>query len=431
MRRFAIIAALAISGVSSLGAQEIDLTYGRYFQDYYNPAWNQWVRRDVLSGGGNTLLPLRAGGLLLGSSQGSANFFWPDAGTRQTVGAVQYGQHGEQTQPLILSHAPAFSTGGGDVTDMVEQPDGKVIMVGELMLKACKTYPCPFGIARYNADGTLDTNFQIQSVSSGYRKVLLLPNGQILVGGDGYSLGNGIARLNTDGSLDSNFKLANVYVNQIYDMALASDGKILIAGLLNDGTYEKQNLLRLNSDGSLDKTFYAPVSAYSKGPNDIVRAVGIQNDGRIVIGGGFSSIQNVSQKAVARLLPDGRLDSSFVPPTQNISYVTSLLIRQNGRIMIGATFPSVGATPEKTALAQLLPTGALDPFFNRVDFGYCSYADGTCSEQMNDSVQAIKEDACGRVYTTGMGGNSARQDSSMHVYALAVRLSEKPSGICP
>ena len=117
---------------------------------------------------------------------------------------------------------------------------------------------------------------------------------------------NRIARLNTDGSLDTSFlnNLAGAN-SHIYSVSLLTNGQSLVAGdftVIN--RIAKNRFARLNADGSVDGWFLFRAA----GPNDFVQSIAVQNDGKILISGDFSSVNGVSRNQVARLL------TTYSPP---------------------------------------------------------------------------------------------------------------------
>src|SRR5262249_7397376 len=131
-------------------------------------------------------------------------------------------------------------------------------------------------VTRYNANGTLDTSFggtdtvytDVSGQSDKPYAVLVQPNGKIVVGGIG---GDGphfvweLARYNRDGSLDSGFGNGGKVVtdpspngayNEIWALALQSDGKILAVGDLElPGPNGVFAVARYNTNGTLDTQF--------------------------------------------------------------------------------------------------------------------------------------------------------------------------------
>ena len=140
------------------------------------------------------------------------------------------------------------------------------------------------GVHRLNSSGTLDLGFDagvFEEMGGVVSAAIELPNGQILIGGDFTSIAGHqqkyIALLNADGTVDTDFNLE--LDNSANDIILQSDNKILIGGGFgNVNTVPRGGIARLNSDGSLDSTFIP-------GESGIIRSIDIQSDGKVLIGG--------------------------------------------------------------------------------------------------------------------------------------------------
>src|SRR6202008_4577861 len=90
-------------------------------------------------------------------------------------------------------------------------------------------------------------------------------------------------------------------------MALQPDGKLLVAGYFTAiGGQGRNKIARLSVDGSADSAFDA-----NQNPNDFVSALGVQPDGKIVVGGPFTYISGKTRNHIARLNADGTLDAAF------------------------------------------------------------------------------------------------------------------------
>ena len=109
---------------------------------------------------------------------------------------------------------------------------------------------------------------------------------------------NCIARLNTDGSYDSTFNIGTGFDSAVQSVAIQQDGKIVVGGWFT--TYQgtvRNRIARLNADGSYDSTFNI-----GTGFNDAVFSVAIQQDGKIVVGGGFTTYQGTTRNRIAPLV---------------------------------------------------------------------------------------------------------------------------------
>lgn len=160
-------------------------------------------------------------------------------------------------------------------------------------------------------------------------------DGKTLIGGrftDVHGVArNDIARLHADGTVDLNFDIGSgvagsgpVFVNAL---ALQSDGKVVVAGrFLSVNGVDRTNIARLMPDGGVDSSF---VAAVAQGP---ISALLVQGDGRIIIGGQFSYFSGSWYENVTRLNQNGSLDASFNPRPNFLVY--ALAQKLNGDIVM-------------------------------------------------------------------------------------------------
>jgi len=252
---------------------------------------------------------------------------------------------GLHAQPGTLD--TAFDPGLGadnDVFTTAIQPDGKIIIGGQFTAYNGTTRN---RVARLNADGTLDTAFDPGSGANGIVQTSALqPDGKIIIGGEFTSYNgtprNRVARLNADGSLDTAFDPGSGANNTVLTSALQSDGKIIIGGAFTsfNGTAHRR-ITRLNADGSLDTSFDPGSGVNQPGffPK-FVATTAIQSDGKIIIGGRFTTYDGTNRISIARLNSDGSLDTSFNPAGGLNGTVFTTAIQPDGKIIIGGTFTS-------------------------------------------------------------------------------------------
>jgi uncharacterized delta-60 repeat protein len=290
----------------------------------------------------------------------------------------------------------------GSVREIAVGADGKSVITGDFT--KVNGVPRP-GIARLNADGTIDAVFSPSGTGFDglVRSVVVQADGKVIAGGDfsGYNGGSqaGIVRFNADGSVDSAFDPAILPAGGVWAVAVRADGKILIGGTFNfvDST-AKAKIALLNSDGSLDTSFNTLLG----GTSPQVNALFVQGDGKIMVGGIFSGVNGFSRNDLVRLnsdgtldttfnagsisftayvsqLPDGRymvqggngglkrlvstgaVDNTFTSP--NAGYLDAIQPAAGGTVLIGGDFTTVNGTAKKH-LARLLPDGSLDTLFN-------------------------------------------------------------------
>lgn len=256
---------------------------------------------------------------------------------------------------------PLFATGPGyhdDVLDMALQPDAKLVVVGAFY--SVVGVPTR-GVARLDPAGNVDVSFKSGIGTDGdVYDVEIQADGKILIVGT-FTHFNGIpanrvARLNSDGTLDSSFSSGTGANSAVYAVAIRADGKILIGGRFSsfNGT-SRNSVARLNSDGSLDPSFVAPSSiSYSNG----VYAIASQGE-KVIIGGGFNT--SVGTRSLARLNADGSHDTSFIGTAAAGSIVRSVEF-QGSSILVGGDFSSMDGVT-RIAVARLGVNGSLDTSF--------------------------------------------------------------------
>lgn len=280
-----------------------------------------------------------------------------------------------QTYTINVTRAAATVTGdvdqtfnqsvNGEVFAAAYQLDGKLIIGGILQgfNGNLSTY---YGLARLNANGSLDTSFDPQPFGD-VDCILVLPNGKIVIAGNFTSLKpNGgtdiprshIALLNADGTVDMAF---NPNPNSsILGMALDANGDILISGgftaLQPNGAASpttRNYIARIHQDGTLDTSFNPNADA-------AVYGVTVQLDGKIIVCGNFGNIAGAARTRLARLNYNGTLDSSFLNYTADADIFTTVVQPDNSILVAGN---KTGGSTSPT-LARLLPNGALDNTFN-------------------------------------------------------------------
>jgi uncharacterized delta-60 repeat protein len=232
--------------------------------------------------------------------------------------------------------------------------DEKVVAVGETAVSIDKKtglYNWAWAIARYNANGTLDTTFgdlanpkgsqrtgmttidnDTNVNSNDYaRAAIVQPDGKIVVVGQGGGGGNGspsvfeIMRLNTNGTLDTSFNGTGKVVVQFpagsgitggqpSGVALDNLGRILVTGpTQSPGSVLTLVVVRLNANGSLDSSFSGDGIAIQPPPAGqdywLATDVGIQSSGQIVVAGSDAPTGGPWATFLARFNTDGSLDS--------------------------------------------------------------------------------------------------------------------------
>ncbi len=243
-----------------------------------------------------------------------------------------------------------------NVQAMALQPDGRLVLGGSMFNGSLNS----IALARLNANGTLDTSFTPPDFITGLA-VALQPDGKIITTGT-FSL-NGIVRLNANGSLDTTY---NVSFNQtVSTFLIQPDGKLLVGGLFDGiGGVARNNIARLNENGSVDTSF-DPGTGPDNTNGNTVRAMILQPDGKIIIGGNFLHYNGTSRPGIARLNANGSLDTSFVPVNPNLAQPTqgigALALQPDGKIVVGPALVETLSAPFR--VFRLNADGSLDDTF--------------------------------------------------------------------
>lgn len=293
----------------------------------------------------------------------------------------------------------------GPLTSLTLQADGKVILVGPFLDVGGTPRT---RVARVNPDGTLDTTFADPNVDSEVKTAAVQADGRILIGGGFGTVGgmprHSLARLNNDGSLDTSFADADLD-GAVWSIAVQPDGKILAGGDFEHvGTTARKDLARFTAQGGFDASFTDPQFCCLP-----VRAVALQSDGHVLVGGFFSHVGAASHFYFARFSGSGVFDPTFpaidrdvqagsivVAPDGSIyvgdlgndiilkltasgamangfnsaaadGTIDSMALQPNGKVVIGGIFQNVGGQL-RHALARLNADGSLDTTFADLHF---------------------------------------------------------------
>ena len=166
------------------------------------------------------------------------------------------------------------------------------------------------------------------------------------------------------GSPDGRFlpKIENAGASgAVYAIAPQPDGKVMIGGRFSTiNGVPRRNVARLNDDGSLDASFDP-----GSGPDADVTHLVCDSIGRVLIGGRFSTVAGTERRAIARLLANGQVDTGFSSPFASASVFSAnvIALRPDGRIVVGGQNLLVSGTSGMNHLVQLQETGARDVAF--------------------------------------------------------------------
>ncbi len=269
-----------------------------------------------------------------------------------------------------------FNAGGvnGSVLALALQPDGKLI-VGGGFRRISGVDLTSFGIARLQPDGTIDRGFV--SAATGFISALAFqPDGKLLVCGylnnavSGYE---SVIRLHPDGSRDTSFTAKIDGIDHIVRTILPlPDGKIIIGGDFESSSgVSRINLARLNADGSVDTSFRGNANGVDYAIKGVL-ALARESNGRILVGGRFAFVNGVPRYSFARFTADGQLDPTFIPVSKpansETSDVRAIFVQADGKILVGGNLYSTAAA-KTVSVARFNPDGTLDPAFSLAESG--------------------------------------------------------------
>jgi uncharacterized delta-60 repeat protein len=220
------------------------------------------------------------------------------------------------------------------------------------------------GIARGQANfaGRLDASFHPPTdigiplfVHETYA-VAIQSDGRVLFGGRMDYEGDELIRLNIDGSRDSTFNGgAPVGFTEISAIIVQPDGAILVAGA---------HLTRLLPDGTLDPSFSAELAGDSTIWKRPSTRLALQTDGKILVTGYFTSVNGIPSLGIARLLPDGSLDSTFAfNPNDIPATIDALQLHPTGKVLVAGYNYTAGYKYVAGTIIRLMSSGSLDTSF--------------------------------------------------------------------
>lgn len=230
--------------------------------------------------------------------------------------------------------------------------------------------------------GSLDTRFANPNLTAAAgtitaSSVAIQADGKVLVVGSFTTAGAGgqtrrrLARFNVDGTLDTTFADPNLG-DSANAIAIQPDGRILVGGVFTTaGGQTRGRLARFNADGSLDTTFADPnLSGTANG-------IAIQSDGKILVAGAFATAGGQTRSRLARFNADGTLDTSFADPNLGGAGNTTgygVAVQPDGKVLISGIFLTAGSKGEaRKFLARFNADGSLDATFKDPGISTTSY----------------------------------------------------------
>lgn len=267
---------------------------------------------------------------------------------------------------------PTFTGGTVFVSDLLVEPDGDVVFTGTFGYSSVAGSHQALG--RVDANGTVDTGFRME-VNSSAETVTRLSDGRIVIGGifstvnSGLNGGNQsrlIAFEGNDGAVVPSYPPdnPNAFIRALATQTVENVEAIIVGGDFEvAGVTSRSRLARFFANGVLDTGF----AQVSNAAGDRISALAVDADGRVLIGGKFTSVGGTARTALARLEANGALDTGFDANVQlaeapEFLEVTDIVVQTDGRIVIGGSFTTVGGAAG-SSVARLEANGAVDGTF--------------------------------------------------------------------
>ena len=292
------------------------------------------------------------------------------------------------TIPLV---ADALVEGTETFTVTLSAPTGGAVIVDPLIATVTVADP-----------GARDPSFTMPLTGSSINRVLAQPDGNILVAGAFpfiqtpdfavYDYAR-IARITPSAGIDPGFDPGTGANNTVQSLARQPDGKILLGGDFTDvGGTARTRLARLLSDGSVDPTF-----TVGTGPDGTVNDILVQPDGKILIGGSFTSYAGTPRNGLARLLPSGALDNTFADFTGPVVFrINALALQPDGKLLVAGSFYFQTGNL-RAGLRRLLTDGTNDASFNGITTG----AEDAFNPSFLGSVETLSLQLNGQIIVGG------------------------------
>jgi len=247
----------------------------------------------------------------------------------------------------------SFNEGSGpndNVYALTQQSDGKIIIGGQFSTYSGSTANY---VARINTNGTLDTTFT-SSPGGGVFTILPVSESKILVGGFTFY------RYNSNATLDTTFNTVTGHNGVVYQAVTQSDNKIIVVGSFTSFGQGLNLIVKITPSGPLDYSFNQGL-----GPNSSVYTAVTQSDGKIIIGGQFTTYSGSASNRLARVNTDGSRDDSFNVGVGFNGDVFVAKVQPDGKILVGGSFTSYSGSASQNRIIRLNSNGTRDTTFNQ------------------------------------------------------------------
>jgi uncharacterized delta-60 repeat protein len=240
-------------------------------------------------------------------------------------------------------------------TAIALQPDGKVLLAG-----FCLGTTYDFCTARYTANGTLDTTWNstgtvitpFGSSDDFAFAIALQPDGKVLLAGTCFNGTNNdfcVARYTANGTLDTTWNGTGKVITLVGSgddianvIALQPDGKVLLAGECKGASYYDFCVARYNTNGTLDTTWNSTGKVITPigSSGDTAKAIALQPDGKVLLAGGCKGGTN-NDFCTARYNTNGTLDTTWnstgtviTPIGSSDDFANGIALQPDGKVLL-------------------------------------------------------------------------------------------------
>ena len=334
-----------------------------------------------------------------------------------------------------------FGTGGKVFTDfegatdggraIVLQPNGQLVVAGFAEIEGDND----FALARYNPDGNLDTTFGGSGKVTtdfyggddyGYGLALVPGSGDLILGGyilNGTQNDFAMARYNANGTVDSGFGVEGKVVTDYdsrsewgYGLVRQGDGNLVLAGYMLTVAGSDFAMARYTDSGVLDPGFSEDGWAVANlfGSSDLGMAAFMQVDNKLVVAGWVKSIDD-TDFAVARYYYNGSRDLSFSQDGRLVTDINgyddnayATIVQPDGKIVVAGM--ANNGWDDDFALVRYYPDGNLDGTFDGDGRVISDYGAG------DDRIHALLLQPDGKLLVAGEVGTANGQDFALARY---------------
>ena len=330
--------------------------------------------------------------------------------------------NGREIVPFAPDSAYAYASTRG--------PDGSIYIAGSILVAADKI---DAGVARLTSEGVFDPGYGTVTfvvpgyAAAGINDLVVQPDGKLVVVGEAQTVGSGrwlICRLLADGQADTDFGDAQTpgcttpLQGSARTVELQSDGGIVVAGTDDFGDPWRAAMVRLTQDGTLDTSF-AQGDTIAVLPEELTARSNFSRmvvgaDDTIVVAGMYGPAGD-DQFMVAKYTADGSLRQAFsqdgvrlvqytlLPPGERLNITSGLAVLADGSVIVSGTVyvPTNGGSMPRIGLVKIEPDGDLSPDFVSQDFPDGQLLLDVCTQECTIYSSEMALQADGRIVLVG------------------------------